>query len=59
MPPRLRQSLLLRVYTTPGPDGGLSCSYRVRDLRTGEERVFATWKELRGFLQHRWPRRLR
>lgn len=59
MPPRLRQSLLVRVYTTPGPDGCPLPSYRVRDLKTGQEREFASWEELKGFLQHHWPRRLR
>ncbi|MGK0618130.1 hypothetical protein [Meiothermus cerbereus] len=59
MPPRLRQSLLVRVYTTPGPNGCPRRSYRVRDLKTGQEREFASWEELMGFLQHHWPRRLR
>jgi hypothetical protein len=31
----------------------------VRDLKTGQEREFASWEELKGFLQHHWPRRLR
>ncbi|GIW26132.1 hypothetical protein [Meiothermus sp.] len=59
MTPRLRRSLLLRVYTTPGPDGLPRCSYRVHDLKTGQEVVFTTWEELQAYLQRHWPRRLR
>ncbi|MBO1435927.1 hypothetical protein [Meiothermus sp. CFH 77666] len=59
MTPRLRQSLLVRVYTTPGPDGLPRSTYRVHDLKTGTEVELATWEELRAYLQRRWPRRLR
>lgn len=59
MTPRLRQSLLVRVYTTPGPDGLPRATYRVHDLKTGTEVELATWEELRAYLQRRWPRRLR
>lgn len=59
MTPRLRQSFLVRVYTTPGPDGLLHVTYRVHDLKTGTEVELATWEELRAYLQRHWPRRLR
>lgn len=59
MTPRLRQSLLVRVYTTPGQDGLPRYTYHVHDLKTGQEVQFATWEELWAYLQRRWPRRLR
>lgn len=59
MTSRLRHSLLVRVYTTPGPDGFPRSTYRVHDLKTGHEVELATWEELWAYLQRRWPRRLR
>lgn len=59
MTPRLRQSLLVRVYTTPDPNGLPKCIYRVHDIKTGQEVQFANWEELRAYLERLWLRRLR
>ncbi len=59
MPPRLRQSLLVRVYTTPGPNGLSRPIYHVHNLKTGEEMQFTNWEELRAYLERVWPRQLR
>ncbi|GEM86511.1 hypothetical protein [Meiothermus granaticius] len=59
MTPRLRQSLLVRVFTTPSPNGLPRATYRLHDLKTGNEVELTSWEELRAYLEHRWPRRLR
>lgn len=59
MTPRLRQSLLVRVFTNPSPDGLPRATYRLHDLKTGNEVELTSWEELRAYLERRWPRRLR
>ncbi len=61
MTPKLHRSFVVRVLYTPlaHTQPGHSPRFVVLDLKTGEEQKFATWEELKGFLQRHWLRRLR
>jgi hypothetical protein len=58
-----RRSFIVRVL--PGSGQPLAkpntagSQFWVQDLKTGEQREFNNWEELKGFLEHRLPRRLR
>ena len=63
---RLRRSFIVRVVPVPEQTPATNLSrpvnqhrFFVHDLRTGEQREFEDWEDLRGYLERLWVRQLR
>jgi hypothetical protein len=62
---RPRRSFIVRVLQTPRTQPshqskpGTEVRFWVKDLKTGEDREFGCWEELRVFLEYLLPRQLR